>query len=175
MLSSDAKRKESLVLLQWIGFASRPLSPKELRIALLLDFQRPERSLHEYRNSCDFIEGYETLRDAVVARSQGLAQVVDSPTDDASNQLVQFIHQSVKDFLLDNPSQLETRPELIHHSLCSSCVRLMTFPEYADLYSNRSDDESEIFNSDDESDHLRSEGESAGGIPQSLAQYATEN
>ncbi|KAJ0130906.1 hypothetical protein HZ326_26001 [Fusarium oxysporum f. sp. albedinis] len=86
------ERPASLKLIQWICFAVRPLSLEELQWAMLVDADCPHKSLRECKNKKDYISDSDRMKRRVQTLSRGLAEV----TLDA--KVVQFIHQSVKDF-----------------------------------------------------------------------------
>ncbi|KAJ4249835.1 hypothetical protein NW762_012178 [Fusarium torreyae] len=90
----------SRILVRWICFALRPLSPEELKCAVQFDTDSGNTSAN-YANDDD----YETR---IPMLSCGLAEVITS----SNTKTVQFIHESVKDFLvkkdlshLDNAGQ----------------------------------------------------------------------
>lgn len=118
---------QSRTLLQWLCFSMRPLTLQELKVALVLGFERPERSLQECLDAKDYIPKDEALQDAIVTRSRGLAHVYSE-----SPQKVEFIHQSVKDFLRKELGQLGLSPGLAHHSICSSCLKFLSLDVYED-------------------------------------------
>jgi len=80
-------------LVQWICFATRPLSIDELRWAMVIEADCPHRSLEACRSAEDIPDNTQMKRQ-VQALSRGLAEVSDT-------QVVQFIHQSVKDFFVE--------------------------------------------------------------------------
>ncbi|KND88948.1 hypothetical protein TOPH_06477 [Tolypocladium ophioglossoides CBS 100239] len=77
---------ESLKLIQWICFATRPLLVGELRWTMLIHADCPRRSLHECQNAGDYPSDDEAMRRRVQTLSCGLAET----TSDA--KIVQFIH-----------------------------------------------------------------------------------
>ncbi|EXL66944.1 hypothetical protein FOPG_16911 [Fusarium oxysporum f. sp. conglutinans race 2 54008] len=86
----------SLKLVQWICFATRPLSLDELQWAMVLDDNNgphQPQPLQSYRDSYDHTCDYEKR---IKTLSCGLAEVIASDA-----QAVQFIHQSVKDFFVE--------------------------------------------------------------------------
>ncbi|KAF9784163.1 hypothetical protein IL306_008316 [Fusarium sp. DS 682] len=130
---------DSLKLIQWICFATRPLSLDELRWAMLVDADCPHRSLYECQSAGDYPSDNNGMKRRVQTLSCGLAEIIllsgdgeddlsdlySSSTsatgeDDLSDlysstssigtdvtpsfdtQVVQFIHQSVKDFFVEN-------------------------------------------------------------------------
>ncbi|KAL7910421.1 ankyrin repeat-containing domain protein [Trichoderma velutinum] len=88
----NGMKPSSLKLIQWVCFAMRPLSMDELRWALVIDARFP--SLQACQNSEDYIPDSIRMKQQVIKLSRGLAEV----TADSDTQVVQFIHQSVKDF-----------------------------------------------------------------------------
>ncbi|KAL7819654.1 Pfs, NACHT and ankyrin domain protein [Trichoderma gracile] len=93
--------QELLLCLQWILYAKRPLKPTEFYLALLSG--SPDDALSE----CDM--SYLTsdiLEKFVISSSKGLAEVTKS-----SHPTVQFIHESIPDFLLKDGGLLELWPD----------------------------------------------------------------
>ena len=88
--------REALHLFQWICFAFRPLTLPELREATALDIHSSHTSLKESRISGQYAETDEDMERRVVSLSQGLAEVEMHD----SRRIVQLVHQSVMDFLL---------------------------------------------------------------------------
>ncbi|TVY13284.1 Vegetative incompatibility protein HET-E-1, partial [Lachnellula arida] len=91
ILTRDGETLERLeICLKWILFATRPLKPQELYFAIQL-------SLDKGSSSCWDDEDVELdlIKDFVRSSSKGLAEV----TRNKASQ-VQFIHESVRDFLL---------------------------------------------------------------------------
>ncbi|KAH7008752.1 hypothetical protein EDB80DRAFT_751365 [Ilyonectria destructans] len=136
---------DSLKLVQWICFAMRPLSLNELRWAMLVDADCPHRSLYECQSAGDYPFDDDGMKRRVQTLSRGLAEV----TSDA--KVVQFIHQSVKDFFVEKDlSALDetAKPDFVvgmaHHRLSRTCIRYLEMEEIG---------QSAIR----ESDHLRSE------------------
>ncbi|BCS19483.1 uncharacterized protein APUU_12311A [Aspergillus puulaauensis] len=91
ILTRDCKDIDEMVLcIQLILFAKRPLSPQELQVAVLTG---SEDQLQDPFNEAEATAG--VLRKFILDVSKGLAEITksDAPT-------VQFIHESVRDFLL---------------------------------------------------------------------------
>ncbi|KAK3896603.1 hypothetical protein C8A05DRAFT_48407 [Staphylotrichum tortipilum] len=84
---------DSLKLIQWVCFAVRPLSVDELRWAMVIEADCPHRSLQACQSATDVPDSARMKRQ-VQDLSRGLAEVTDA-------QVVQFIHQSVKDFFVE--------------------------------------------------------------------------
>jgi hypothetical protein len=82
-------RNELLLCIQWLLFARQPLKPDELYLAILsVDPQDLPRW------DSDEI-GIDTIKKFILNSSKGLAEITKSKTPS-----VQFIHESVRDFLL---------------------------------------------------------------------------
>lgn len=90
--------RQALHLFQWICFAFRPLTLQEIREATALDIHSSHTSLQESRTSGQYAESDEEMERRVFSLSQGLAEV----EKHGSERIVQFIHQSVMDFLLEH-------------------------------------------------------------------------
>ncbi|KAL9570475.1 hypothetical protein ACKAV7_005406 [Fusarium commune] len=121
---------DSLKLIEWICFATRPLSLDELRWAMLVDADCPHKSLQECKNTKDYISDSGRMKRRVQTLSRGLAEV----TSDA--KVVQFIHQSVKDFFVEKGlSALEENAKtdlvvgIAHHRLSRTCIRYLAMEE----------------------------------------------
>jgi ankyrin repeat protein len=89
-------RRESLHLMQWICHAERPLSVTELRLALACDDEHVRPAQMYCEESKRFVESDSRMQKLTVSLSGGLAEVKFHET----GSTVQFVHQSVKDFLL---------------------------------------------------------------------------
>ena len=88
----------TLHLMQWICLAERPLSVTELRFAIASD----DAYIHPSRLCCkdgkDFVETDARMEKLITSSSGGLAEI----KHQQDRSIVQFIHQSVNDFLLSN-------------------------------------------------------------------------
>ena len=103
MLSRDQQSTESLQLcILWILFAKRPLSPAEFRHALWA-------GLSEHRQVDDELpdDTHEDAVKLVASSSKGLAEITRS-----KQPTVQFIHESVRDFLVKDKGVQDLWPEL---------------------------------------------------------------
>ncbi|KAK1760561.1 ankyrin repeat-containing domain protein [Echria macrotheca] len=121
LLQDIAEREKAYTLrvFQWICFATEPLSPEELRWAMIVDVDCPYKSLRE----CQRAEDYDSdMEKRLKTLSRGLAEVVQAP----QGFVVQFIHQSVRDFLIDNSlSELGHA----HYQLSGTCLRYLALEE----------------------------------------------
>ena len=93
---------QALHLFQWICFAFRPLTLQELREAIALDIHSSHASLKESRTFGQYAETDEEMERRVLSLSQGLAEV----GTHHSRRIVQLVHQSVMDFLLQDGFRL---------------------------------------------------------------------
>lgn len=127
----------SYKLLIWICFALRPLTVEEMAWAMQM---RPDSrcdSLEEFRNSLEDQLDSKMMTRRVRASSGGLAEVT------SDTNIVQFIHQSVKDFFIaDGASVLANMTALVgvnsvqpnfvgmaHYWLSRFCIRSISIDE----------------------------------------------
>jgi ankyrin repeat protein len=116
--------------MQWICFAIRPLSLGELCIAMTLGTDKAYTSIGECRESLEFSETDEEMEKKILYLSQGLAEV-----GGRYRRVAQLIHQSVKDFLIDEGLQLLGRfstssvTGCSHYQLARSCLRYLSMEE----------------------------------------------
>ncbi|KAF3937074.1 hypothetical protein ABW19_dt0204540 [Dactylella cylindrospora] len=86
----DASRQDTTLLLEWVLFAQRPLTPEELYFAVMAGNQRKKLSGWNKEELA-----IDDIRRSIVALSKGLVEIRKGDKD-----TVQFIHGSVNDFLL---------------------------------------------------------------------------
>jgi hypothetical protein len=96
------ERPDSLKLMQWICFAVRPLTLDELRFAMVIDPDSPYKSLQTCQSSDEFIEDDEAMERNIKTLSRGLAEIQAF----GDERTVQFIHQSVNDFFIQDGIRL---------------------------------------------------------------------
>ncbi|KAI9760567.1 MAG: hypothetical protein M1840_002382 [Geoglossum simile] len=123
----------SVRLLQWICFARRPLSLRELRCAMNVDTSSSYRSFSECRDLPNYIETDKHTEKHLQDLSGGLTEVKRHQED----TVVELIHQSVSDYLtikgfrsLD--SSLDSTDKAIgcaHVQLSTSCILYFTMDE----------------------------------------------
>ncbi|CAH0052972.1 unnamed protein product, partial [Clonostachys solani] len=92
LVKSSKNHPATLSLIQWLCFPATPLDIDQLQWALVVDPKSPLKTLEEYRASENFISS-DRFETRIKTLSCGLVEV--------SRHTVQFIHQSVKDFFLD--------------------------------------------------------------------------
>ena len=88
ILARDARDRDELILcIQWVLFAKRPLRPEELYFAVLAGT--------DHESLAPWDQELTTVQKFILDSSKGLAEITKSKTP-----RVQFIHESVQDFLL---------------------------------------------------------------------------
>ncbi|KAF3023520.1 hypothetical protein E8E14_008004 [Neopestalotiopsis sp. 37M] len=127
ILTRDNNNPKALLLcIQWILFAKQPLTPTQLYLAILSGLEP------EALSDCH-AEGYEDLAaDAeryILDKSKGVAEWTK-----ARSPTVQFIHESVNDFLWKEKGLAELFPELVpqiegysHEALKACCLAYTNF------------------------------------------------
>ena len=99
----DKELPETLQLMQWILFATRSLSLTELRFAIIVDADTSYTSIRQCQEASEFIETDEQMKKRVRYLSRGLTEIT---KHDYGNQIVQFNHQTVRDYLLQDGLQV---------------------------------------------------------------------
>ncbi|KAL7973660.1 hypothetical protein HDV63DRAFT_413759 [Trichoderma sp. SZMC 28014] len=118
ILTRDGDNRDQLkACLKWILFASRPLKPPELYFAVQFNIDKECSGLWDREDI-----GLDEMKAFVRSSSKGLAEVTRNRTSE-----VQFIHESIRDFLLGSYSEewSEDRSNLSgysHDSLKDCCV-----------------------------------------------------
>lgn len=131
---SQEERPRVLKLIQWVLFAIRPLSLDELRFAMAIDPDSPYTSLRECHDAGIIGDGSQEMERRVQSLSRGLAET----RVQHGTQIVQFIHQSVNDFLVDDGlkiliddgwQSIDFAAGSAHHRICRSCIRYIDMEE----------------------------------------------
>lgn len=92
----DEDRDQTIKLFQWICFAVRPVTTRELQHAMAMNVERRYEDVAEYEESDEFLEE-EAIERQIIDLSKGLAEI----KNDGSGEItVQLIHQSVNDYLM---------------------------------------------------------------------------
>ena len=102
-------RPRTVKLMQWVCFAIRPLSLTELRYAMVVDKDTSHKTLRECQESEEYAESDDDMERKVKSLSGGLLEVKAQANTLGSSAKgeelkllsVQFIHQSVKDFIME--------------------------------------------------------------------------
>jgi hypothetical protein len=129
ILTCDTKNVDSLLLcIRWMLFAERPLQPEEFRHALWSGL-----SLIKDRVDSQIptgIHNRDSLDKTVISCSKGLAEITRS-----GSPTVQFIHESVRDFLLRDKGLHELWPGMetdwkssSHEELKKCCIFYLNQP-----------------------------------------------
>jgi len=129
----DEDLPHSLRLMQWICFALRPLSLKELRFATIVDANTPYQSIGDCQNAeeCGYAKTDEQMKKRIRHLSRGLAEA----KQHENIWIAQFIHQFVKDYLIRSGLQIldkhssETAVGRAHFQLSRSCIRYIVMKE----------------------------------------------
>ena len=128
--------RQTLHLFQWICFAFRPLTLQEIREATALDIHSSQTSLQDSRTAGQYAETDEEMERRILSHSRGLAEV----EKHGSKRIVQLVHQSVMDFLLQRGFRLlfEQLPDEClkgsitargHFWISRACIKYMTMDE----------------------------------------------
>ncbi|KAL5381558.1 hypothetical protein DPSP01_007011 [Paraphaeosphaeria sporulosa] len=123
ILTRDSHNRDELVLcIQWVLFAKQPLSPEQLYFAVLSGVE-PEAVSKWDPNGVTI----DAIKLFILDSSKGLVEITTS-----RNQTVQFIHESVRDFLLKEDGLGNVWPNLrsnlqgkSHEQLKQCCLTYM--------------------------------------------------
>jgi len=142
--SAEANKMLDIVLC-----AKRPLSPREFRYAMALVTDTLPESHTQLETSRSTVQDDTSMKRRMLSRCGGLLEVKtvkgtwldDDSSRDGSTGVVQFIHQSVKDYLLSTPlrrgsgteSTATTRMSTGHDLLSKCCLRYMFLRETQQL------------------------------------------
>jgi ankyrin repeat protein len=111
ILTRDPDDKDELILcIRWVLFAKEPLTPEQLYLAILAGIE-PD-ALHQTATE-------DTIRRFLLRSSKGLTEITMS-----GEEKVQFIHESVRDFLLKENSLSKVWPEFGSNFVGQSHERL---------------------------------------------------
>ncbi|KAJ5065314.1 ankyrin repeat protein [Bipolaris maydis] len=106
ILTRDSENKEQVVLcIQWVLFAKVQLSPKQLYYAILSGIDPDEVSAWDP----DEVD-QDLIKKFILDSSKGLTDITAS-----KDQKIQFIHESVRDFLLKENGLAKIWPEYQHN------------------------------------------------------------
>ncbi|KAI1169676.1 nb-arc and ankyrin domain-containing protein [Nemania sp. FL0916] len=136
LLTSVTGSSASLKLIQWICFAVEPLSLLALQWAMAMDKNCSYRSFKEYQS--DIVDDY-TMEKRIQALSCGIIEVSHS----SSAKVVQFIHQTAKDFIITRGLQfidstsnsVEVAIANAHYQLSRTCIWYLAMQEIGQLKS----------------------------------------
>ena len=123
--------QEAIAMLNALVCAIRPLTLSEFRYALALSSKESIPSLRHMTLSEDLVRNDIEMTKRIRSRCGGLVEV--------SNNIVQFIHQSVKDWMqildVTNASEPDRKVDQIrnHQPLLQACLRYLVLPETMEL------------------------------------------
>ena len=133
---SDDERLESLKLMRWICFALRPLSLREMRHAMVVDPDTSYITLRECLDTESYVATDEDMRMRILDLSKGLAEIRVHEEHD----FVQFVHESVKDFLVQDGLQrlegngLGSTIGRANLQLAWTCIRYFSMDEIVSVW-----------------------------------------
>lgn len=134
ILTRDNESMDAMLLsIQWVLFAETPLSPEELYYAMLSGLPDHNRGIRWQWDPTETT--LDTMRNFILTSSKGLAEVTKS-----RQPKVQFIHESVRDFLLkDNGlskiwrEQVDTFEGRSHDQLKRCCQQYLNIDIFSEL------------------------------------------
>jgi ankyrin repeat protein len=133
ILQKDGQDKEAtLLMFQWVLFAKRPLNPEELYFAVMAGIEPEELSARNHQRETD-----EVIRRYITSISKGLIEI-----RKGKRKTVQFIHESVNDFLLRNKrlqtlqAALQQYPVGASHDRLAACCMAYIKMKDLDLYAS---------------------------------------
>lgn len=147
-------RPKTLLLMQWVCLAKSPLTIEGMWFAMASDDSYVDELRKSCKNSKNDIGSDDGMAALITSMSGGLVEaIVHGPDQTHSNSTVQFIHQSVNDFLLSGglgllvqlPSptawaenKLSLSADSIigqsHDRLCKSCINYIKIEEILRIY-----------------------------------------
>lgn len=131
ILTRDSNDKDELLLcIQWVLFAEQPLSPEQLYFAILSGVEADAVSMWDPSEIA-----MDVIKRFILDSSKGLTEVTTSKL-----QKVQFIHESVRDFLLKEDGLGDIWPDLgsnlqgqSHERLKQCCLEYMNVDVFTPL------------------------------------------
>ncbi|KAF4977269.1 hypothetical protein FZEAL_6157 [Fusarium zealandicum] len=146
ILERDTSNKNDLLLsVLWILYAKRPLQPKEFYHALWSGSMLEGRADPEIPD-VTVSDAQECIESHVITSSKGLAEITK-----AKQPTVQFIHESVRDFLIKDGGLRDLWPDLVfdrdspsHDKLKQCCSLYISQPSVIDCVGGLSPDHNRI-------------------------------
>ena len=134
ILMRDQKSPERLLLcILWILCAKRPLTPAEFRHALWVGLLNHQSEYQDFQVDPELpdAQNMNACLKLITSSSKGLAEITKS-----KQPTVQFVHESVRDFLVKERGLQSLWPDLGfewealgHEKLRQCCTRYLSFPE----------------------------------------------
>ncbi|KAL6249525.1 hypothetical protein RBB50_003378 [Rhinocladiella similis] len=129
LMKSDVGIETSVLFFQWMVFCKRPLEPAELFVAVEYS-KSPDENLPTFPTEIS-VPAHDRLTRFIVNCSRGLVEVVEVGPSQAAT--VQFIHETVREFLLKENGLSSICPALAmntagisHEILRVACFRRMS-------------------------------------------------
>jgi hypothetical protein len=144
--SEDVQRKsDSLKLISWVSFALRPMTIAELSWAMAIKDDCSYKSVEQLVQSEDVPETRK-MEARILDLSSGLIEITDA-------SIVQFIHQSVIDFLMNKGLAIlnkgTTLPDAIRGAanwqLFRTCISYLEFEDFNNIDSIDVDDDDDDY------------------------------
>lgn len=98
-------RPSTLLLFQWICFATRPLSVEEMRYALTASDISSSPKVVKCQDTLNFVKNNRRMKARLTSLSGGLIEIAKGK-ESHDPDIVQVIHQSVRDFLFAHGLEL---------------------------------------------------------------------
>ena len=98
----DDRRQQSLVLMRWTCFALEPLSLRQIRDIMVLEESPQLTSFTECHKACASVPADADMKARIIDLSGGLVEF--KKHDD--KEVIQLIHQSVNDYLVEEGIQI---------------------------------------------------------------------
>lgn len=133
----EGDRPQTIKLFRWTCFAKRPLTIYEIRDAMTADAIMETKSAAEFVKDDNYAEDLHELERRIQDLSKGLVEIKRFTYDRDTQSYVQFIHQSVVDYLLDHgfAAMCFESPEPVsgqaHFAISRSCLRYLAIEEVA--------------------------------------------
>lgn len=113
ILNRDSENMEHFRLsVQWILYSERPLSLKEFYYAVCSGLSRDVA-----RSSIIVSAGVDDMHRFAISSAKGLIEVIQFEKNESTTPVVRFIHESVRDFLVDYHGLTEVFPELENYGM----------------------------------------------------------
>ncbi|VUC37866.1 unnamed protein product [Clonostachys rosea] len=125
LVRSSKNHPAMLNLIQWLCFSGKPLNVEELQWALVVDPKSPMSTFEDYRASESFISS-DRFESRIRTLSCGLVEV--------RFLTVQFIHQSVREFFLDQGLSILDQGEPDEAAAAAHCRMSLVCVQYMNTF-----------------------------------------
>ncbi|KAL9090895.1 MAG: hypothetical protein Q9165_005103 [Trypethelium subeluteriae] len=137
--TEDDERSDLIIVMRWLCFAFESLSLQQLRHAIAVEANPSYTTLQECLDEEPSATNDDGMRMRIIEISKGLAQV----QVHGGHNVVQLIHESVKDFLLQGgleslePQGFGSSSGRAHLHLASTCVRYLNMKDVSSIVSKK--------------------------------------